>query len=296
MNKLFDKKIYVSFLALGAMLLPHSTFAAKVFIETAHTEFFVGDTILVDIKVDSEDKEINTVEGKISLNYLPEAVLIKDINLSESSFSLWPNKPLLSEDLKAISFVGGVPSGLKSDDATLFRVVLNLNKSGTVALNPTNISVYLNDGKGTKDALSTESLVIDVLPKKTDHDAINDLETLISEDKTPPNPFKILAGKDDSIFEGKKFLSFDTTDAQSGIKYYEVIEDGSSPVRSGGTYVLLNQDTSVKVTVLAYDAAGNMRKSVYGSASYNIYYSAILILVVLASVFVIYRRKKPTGR
>src|SRR3989344_5865360 len=146
------------FLVLSAIFLPYSVFASNVYLETARTEFFVGDTILIDVKVDPEDKEINAVEGKISLDYLPGAVLIRDINLSESSFSLWPNRPSPSEDLKTISFVGGVPGGLKHQDATLFKIALNLKNTGQITLNPADISVYLNDGKGTRDNTNVQNL------------------------------------------------------------------------------------------------------------------------------------------
>ena len=177
----------------------------------------------------------------------------------------------------------------------MFKDVLNLKNTGPITLNPTNISVYLNDGKGTKEVSKTENFTINVLTQKTGHKPVNDLETLVSEDKTPPKSFQIVAGRDDSIFEGKRFLSFSTTDEQSGIKYYEVIEDNLPPIRSNGTYVLLNQDRSIKVIVLAYDAAGNVRKSTYGSTPYNLIYLVITILVLSTVAFVIYKKRRRRG-
>lgn len=295
MDKLFNKKICFLILAFNALLLPHSAFAANVYLETAHTEFFLGDTVLIDVKIDSENKEINAVEGKISLEYLPDTVLIRDISLSGSSFPLWPGKPSLSEDLKTISFVGGVPSGLTSRDATLFKIALNLKNTGQIILNPADISVYLNDGKGTKDVINTQNLALNVLPQETDYEPINELEILISGDKTPPEPFEVVAGQDDSVFDGKKFLSFSTVDEQSGIKYYKVKEGDLPPVRSNGTYVLQNQDTPTRVTVVAYDAAGNARESVYDSEYPYFNLAVIIALIALLLVvvgFVVKKRKK----
>lgn len=294
--RLFNNKICLSVLVFSAALLPYSVFASSVYLETAHTEFFVGDTILIDVKVDSNGKEINTVEGKIFLDYLPGAILIRDINLSESSFSLWPDKPLLSDDLRIISFAGGVPSGFKKQDAILFKIALNLTNTGQITLSPDNVSVYLNDGKGTRDTVGIRNLTINVLPQDTGNRPANDLDALILEDKTPPEPFIIIAGQDDSVFEGKKFLSFSTVDNQSGVRYYEVIE-GSFPVtRSGGTFVLQNQHTSNEVIVIAYDAAGNSRESVYSPPlnifSYPIIISLIGSILIIILSIVIFRKIK----
>jgi len=155
-----------------------------------------------------------------------------------------------------------------------------------------NVAVYLNDGKGTKDRVSVKGLVINVLSKKSDAQSIDDWNNLTSSDKTPPESFKIYLGQESSVFEGKKFLSFNTTDKQSGIAYYEVIEDGLSPVRSNDTYVLQEQNKPVNVTVIAYDSAGNARKSTYSSAPYNVSYPIIITLVLLIVIFVIYKKIK----
>src|SRR3989344_1763786 len=151
MNKACNKKIYLSILLFSALVPPYSAFASTVYLETAQRDFLAGDTILVDVKVDSEGAEINAVEGNISLDSPSGAALVRDISVSGSSFSLWPNRPLLSEDLQTISFAGGVPNGLKQEGATVFKIVLTLKSAGQITLNPASISVYLNDGKGTRD-------------------------------------------------------------------------------------------------------------------------------------------------
>lgn len=82
-------------------------------------------------------------------------------------------------------------------------------------------------------------------------------------DTTPPEPFEIALGGVQALFNGAQFLAFATSDAGSGLDYYEVIEGGRPPVRSDGSYVLHNQRTSELVAVLAYDKAGNVRTAVY---------------------------------
>lgn len=271
---------------------PLSALASTAYIDTSHSVFYVGDTIIFSIRVDSQNKNINAVEGNIILDYKAGLVSLVDINTSNSKFSLWPSKPLPSDDNTNISFVGGSPLGLNSKDAIIFNIVLKLQEAGQITLTPNNFSVYLHDGKGTKDKVIVKNLVIDVLPKNPDSQSADDWSAITSSDKTPPEPFEIYLGQEGSVYDGKKFLSFDTTDTQSGVAYYEVMEGSLPPVRSHGTYILREQDKSVKVVVIAYDSALNARESLYSPTAYNVSYLIIIIFVLLILVFVIYKKRK----
>ena len=283
---------------LLAVFFPSSVFASSVYIDTGHSDLFVGSTVLFSVRIDSENKDINAVEGRVMLDHAAESVSLTAINTSGSAFSLWPLKPLPSERNTSISFASGSPDGLNSKDAIIFNIVLKLEKEGPITLTPDNLSVYLHDGKGTKDEVHIRSLAIDVLPKKPDSQSVDDLSSLISNDTTPPEPFEIYLGQDGSVFDGKKFLSFNTTDAQSGVAYYEVTEGDLPSVQSSGTYILQEQHKPVQVTIIAYDSAGNARKSTYSSTysptPYTVAYPTILILIVLililVLVFVMYKK------
>jgi len=263
MRNILKRNIRLLTLVLGVLVVPQSVYAAKIYLEAEHTAFFVSDTVLVDVKVDTEGKEINAIDGRILLDQIPAVATVRDLSVAGSVFSLWPEKPTLSEDLKMVSFAGGVPSGFNEPGATLFKIAFDLKTAGNVTLTPTDISAYLNDGKGTKDVASVQKLTIAVATPKTGYTSVNDLDRLVAGDTTLPEPFDIIAGQDSSVFEGKKFLSFGTTDSQSGVKYYEVTEGALSPVRREGTYVLQDQVTGNTVTVAAYVAAGNRREAVY---------------------------------
>ena len=253
-----NKKIYF-ILILSAIFLPYSVFASNVYIDTSHPDSFVGDTVMFSVRVDSENKNINAVEGSVLLDYLTESVSLIDINTAGSKFSLWPGKPLPSENNTSISFVGGSPGGLNSKDAIIFNIVLKLQKAGQITLAPDNLSVYLNDGKGTKDEVSVKNLVIDVLPKKLDSESVDDWNNLTSNDKTPPESFEITLGKDLSIFDNQYFISFFTTDAGSGVAYYEVKEGDNDFVRAESPYLLQDQSLKNLIKVKAIDKAGNER-------------------------------------
>ncbi len=253
-----SKKIYF-ILAFSAIFLPSSVLASSVYIDTNHSEFFVGDTILVSVHVDSESKNINAVEGEVLLDHAADAFSLTDINTSGSQFSLWPIKPLPSEHNARISFAGGAPGGFVSKDAIVFNIVLKLQKAGQIALSPNNIEVYLNDGKGTKDEVSVKDLIINVLPKKSDAKAADDWSRIISNDKTAPESFEITIGQDPSIFDNQHFVSFFTTDAESGVAFYEVQEGERGFVRTESPYVLKDQSLQSLVKIKAVDKAGNER-------------------------------------
>lgn len=291
MNIVSNKKIYFP-LVCSVLFLPYSVFASTVYIDSDRSDFYEGDTVMFSVRVDSENKNINATEGTILLKYPLESVSLVDINTSGSNFSLWPSKPLPSVNNTSISFAGGSPGGLTSQDAIIFNIVLKLQKTGLITLAPENIGVYLHDGKGTKDAVRVKNLVIDIVPKTSDSRSTDEWSTVISNDKKPPEPFEIYPGQDASVYDGKKFLSFSTTDEQSGVSYYEVIEGDNPPVRSNDTYILQEQDKPVKVTISAYDAAGNARKSIYSSTPYNVPYLTMLILVALIFVVVMYKKRK----
>jgi hypothetical protein len=300
--KLVRNKKLLYALAFSALFLPCTTLASSVYVDTSHPDFFVGDTILFSVRVDSENKDVNVVEGSVLLDYPAGSVSLVGINVSGSKFPLWPGKPFPLENNTGISFAGGSPGGLNSKDAVVFNFVLKLQEAGKVTLTPSNLSVYLHDGKGTKDVATAKSLVIDVLPKKGDMQLVDDLSKLTSSDTTPPEPFEISSGQVSSVFDGKRFLSFNAVDTQSGISHYEVTEAGLLPVRSSDTYVLQEQNKSVQVKILAYDLAGNKRESTYSytysptsipvSAPSVIGYVVLVLVLISVVAFVLYKKRK----
>lgn len=256
-KKILNKKINCFLLALSAVVLPHSVFASTMYIDTDRSDFFVGDTVLFRVRVDSENKNINVVEGNILLNDSTGAVSLANMNTAGSLFSLWPNKPLPSENNTSISFVGGSPRGLIANDAIVFNMALKLQKEGQVTLSPRNIEVYLNDGQGTKDKVSVRDFTITVAPGMDGVPVTDDLGLILAKDKTPPASFEPTLGKDPSLFENRSFLSFFTTDVGSGIAYYEVQEGDGAFVQVESPYVLQDQSLRSLIRVKAVDRAGN---------------------------------------
>lgn len=257
MNSFSLKTISPLLLAFGAAFLPHPALASRIFIETDRADFFVGDTVLVSVRVDTEGKDINTVEGSVRLDYGANEVALAGINTAGSLFSLWPNKPLPSDDNTSVSFVGGAPGGLLADDAVLFNMALKLTAPGQLTLSPRNISVYLHDGKGTKDQVSAADFILRVAPQTDGVPTTDDVASLLATDKTPPAAFEPMIGRDPALFENRSFVSFFTTDAESGIAYYEVQEGDTAFVQAESPYALQDQTLRSPIRVKAVDRAGN---------------------------------------
>jgi hypothetical protein len=292
MNKIIKANIVsvicMFIFAAVAFLLPVKTFAATVYTETSRGTVSVGDVFIVAIKVNTEGAVLNTVDGEITLK--GNAVL-QEFSLANSSFGLWPRTPSLMKDGKTVSFVGGVPGGFSIEGATIFKIIVEAKKEGVVTIAPQNISVFLNDGKGTKIPVQLKGLNINVVAKKSNIATQNDWANLVSKDTTPPEDFIIVPGQESNLYSGKKFVYFSAIDNQSGIDHYEVSENSGPIVKTGSVYVIQNQDQPIRLTVTAYDKAGNKKVSVLEPDSQTSFWSTVIVFVVfLIIAFFIYRK------
>jgi len=291
------KYIYFKYVLLlvTVFMIPVSASAATVYLESSRSTISVGDTAIIAVKINADGAVLNTVDGEISIKSPAKGdVSVQEFSLANSSFGLWPRTPSLSQEGHLISFVGGVPGGFSIEGATLFKVIIEAKKEGTVTVSPQNISVFSNDGKGTKLPVSMKDLTINVIAKKQGAPAQNDWSSIVSQDITPPEKFIIVLGQDQNLFEGKKFAFFSAVDNQSGIDHYDVSENGGVAVRSGSTYVLQNQDENVKLEVVAYDKAGNKQFSSYSPTATKLNTKWIVVgaIVLLIIVFRFYRKSK----
>lgn len=289
MKKLFFGKYLVVFSVLS--FFPSLVSASNIYFETAKNPVYAGDTFILEVKMDSKEASINSIEGDVEIDSIDNNFVVNDFSLSKSIFTLWPQTPSLSEDGRTVSFVGGVPEGFNSNGVTLFNIVIETNKEGNINISPKNIAVYANDGKGSRVPVDVQSLTVNVFPRNEGVAPTNEWVSLVTADKTRPENFSIEIGKDNSLFDGKRFAFFTAVDNQSGISFYEVSEDGNPAVRSGSMYVLSNQDDSVtpNLVVTAYDKAGNKTTAIYKTPGFAIFgVSLNYFFVVLAVIFIIF--------
>lgn len=280
-------KKYIIAIAL-LMTLPVVTNASTIFVESSKPSISVGDTAIITIKVNAEGAVLNTVEGEVLMKSISGgSVTVQEFSLANSSFGLWPRTPSLSKEGNLVTFVAGVPGGFSIENATLFKIIVEAKKEGTITITPQNMVTYANDGKGTKVPVKQKPISIKINPSKQGVPATNEWNDIIASDVTPPEDFIIVIGQDKTLFEGKKFAFFSALDNQSGISHYEVSEDGAPVVRSGSTYVLKNQSDSVKLNVIAYDKANNKKSASYTSSKSllgNISWLMVALIVIIVLV------------
>ena len=254
-------------------------FACGIFIHHAQAASIYGehaagigahDVFVLELFLDTESATVNTIDGTIAFSDPGAQVEVRDLSVAGSAFTVWPRKPSLSEKGDVVSFVGGVPGGISGQHLSVCKIIISVTKESNLSVLGKNIVVYANDGKGTAVPLTMKFTTVSVgAAKSKPADLWKDI---IANDNTPPEPFTITLEQDKALYDGKKFVTFSTTDIDSGIDFYEVREGASLPVRASGTYVLIDQEHKNDITVIAHDTAGNVRKAVLPLASNRIHW------------------------
>jgi len=117
-------------------------------------------------------------------------------------------------------------------------------------------------------------------------------------DKTPPEPFELAIAQDPTVFDGKYFLSFYTTDKMSGIDYFEIKEGKEDFKKITSPYVLGNQTLEGKIIVKAVDKAGNERVAEFVPPKKPtpylklIPYIILFIVIAIIIIWMIINRKR----
>lgn len=277
--------------------------AATASIRAENSTIAVGDTALVSVHFDTQGKRPNTIEGEIDVSSGVDHISITEFTLAGSSLRYWLKTPSLDSKSK-ISFVGGTPGGFNSKDGLLFKIVFTADSVGDVTITPENIKAYDNDGKATPITTATQSLTLTIQPK-TDQGTNHWLD-IIAGDKEGPHDITVAVGQNDTVFNGQKFITISAVDDQSGIDHYEVSEGDRPAVRSGSTYVLLDQTEKSIITIAAYDKAGNVSKIQMQPTSqkpltwvtwFVVVVIGLMVLygVYMAVMFLRHRKKRPIG-
>lgn len=149
--------IIAIFLFLGEFFVnPILARALTIYTYNDFSNSKIGEVNTIKIFIDTEDEEINVLEGKIKINGPAE---ISNINTAGSIFSLWAEKPEVKNN-QEINFTGGVQGGVYGKDLRLFVFDLTRKGKGQISVEPIEIAGYLNDGIGTKiENINTNMLV-----------------------------------------------------------------------------------------------------------------------------------------
>jgi hypothetical protein len=293
----FKLKI-ISVVIISFALFPAATFAAKLYLEPSEEEYHQGDVFIEEIRLNTQGEYINTVE--IDLSFPKDILEVKDLSRGNSILSLWIKEPSFSNQEGKISFIGGIPAGYQGWDGLLAKIIFKVSDtpltSEVARIKFLDTSqLLLNDGFGTPADLETEQAVLTILPKESEISE-DEWKMELEKDKIPPEPFEAEIHQDMSIFEGKYFLIFSTTDKQTGIDYYEIKEGGKDWEKGKSPYLLEDQTLRSIIKVRAVDKAGNERvvwiKPLKEAKEPFAYWSVILILAVIGVIWWIVKKLK----
>lgn len=287
-------------LSVGFALFPIFSFAAVLYLEPSSGEYQPGDTFLVEIKIDTEEECINTVEANLSFSQdILEAV---DFSQGNSILTLWVEPPSIFQERGLVSFIGGIPGGycgrIPGDPGESNLLGKIIFKVGETKINQAEIKfldtsqVLLNDGFGTPAKLTTKGAILTILAEKLEVPK-DEWQEELEKDNIPPESFEIEIHQDPAIFEGKYFITFSTTDKQTGVGYYEVKEGDRDWKEAESPYLLEDQGLQSIIKVKVVDKAGNERIAEYLPPKKPFtYWIIILVLIGIGVIWWIIRRFK----
>jgi hypothetical protein len=254
---------------------------------SANDKVSVGTIFTKDIILNSQGKDINAIEIKI--NYPQELLKVKDLSTGGSILSIWPTYPTAKNG--QINLVGGAPNGNKGKDLKIISIVFEAIKEGeaNIAFDKKS-KIVLNNGKGTQDKLSLQNSFIEISGRSGQ----DNWKKILDNDKISPENFLIKLAKDQLLFDGKYFISFFTTDKETGIDYYEVAETKKGPdkwKKQNSPFILSDQALESTIKVKAVDKAGNEHIAILEPQKKHY----VLIGLLLLSIFLLwdwYRLRK----
>lgn len=295
------KKYFLFYFSLTVLLIPSISFASEIVFAPSSVTIAKDELVKINVYLMLGTDKINAAEGK--LIFPSDLLAISNISFGNSILSFWPEEPHKSAD-GIISFSGVAPGGYSGSRGLLFSVIFKATKEGKAVLEINDGMVLKDDGAGTAAALKLNQGIINIVKKvsNTESTISSALSKEISwkSDTELPETFIPLVGSNPSIFDGKYFLVFATTDKQSGVDYYEVQEskrqsfEDNKWIRAESPYLLTDQALHSFISVKAIDHAGTFRtETLLPEYPQRFYQSSLfwVIIVVIFSVLVFFRRK-----
>lgn len=306
--------------------------AATLYIDPGVATLNRGDSITASVRIMPDQGAgecINAVDAVITYTDNIQPV---DVSIGKSILNVWLEQPVINKEERTITFAGGIPNGYcgrVEGDPRLTNILAEIvfrspgmqvggsdHPEVKVEFAP-ETQALLNDGLGTRAPLITLSGTFTLL-KDPGAELKDDWRLSVRDDNLPPEDFSIELVRDDITYSGKNYIVFSTTDKQTGISHYEVMEEPVlefSNFKWGGTgvpwvrvdstqYVLEDQTLNSIIRVKAIDKAGNEYVATYipdeskQTLSRNELFTYLfaaammmLTLIVVISIAVYWRRR-----
>jgi hypothetical protein len=150
-NLKFRTLYFLSFVFIFSFLIfPLVVRGATLYLLPQSQSVYKGDSFLVEIRLDSENEEINTTE--VNLKIPSNLLEILDFSKGGTILTFWAKEPELKEGI--LSLIGGIPGGFKGN-GLIGKINFLAKEIGKTEVNFREDSkVLLNDGQGTPAKLN----------------------------------------------------------------------------------------------------------------------------------------------
>lgn len=306
MNRTFFVVCGVFVGGLFLVPFPQAAYAAMLYMDPSEAHTFRADTVTVAVRIDTDDGEcINTAD--VVVQHDPSIIAV-DVSRGDSILSLWVEDPIINPEAHTVTFAGGIPNGYCGrvpGDPRLSNVIARIvfqvpgfsvgggdTKEAEISFAP-ETRILLNDGLGTEAPLKVFGAKI-ALDDKAGIAISDTWSQAVQNDTLPPSPFSIELVQNDEVFGGNYYIVFSTTDKQSGIDHYEVLEEPIQELslfkwgipdrawtNAKNPYVLIDQNLKSVIRVKALDKAGNERIAIFAPEETARLIDSVHIAVVL---------------
>ena len=278
-------KRLISYSLLLVWLIPASTEAARLYLDPPRAVLQEGDATIIAVRLDVDQDSGECVNAADVVITYPDSIQAVDTTTRNSIFPVWVERPVINEARNQVTFAGGIPNGYCGrieGDPGITNVIAEIvfrapgnnfgpeSSSGLVNIDiASETSLYANDGFGTQLTPETFGATVSILPGRGIQ--VRDPWSLIVQaDTIPPEPFSIQLERDGTLFDGDYYIVFNTSDKQSGIAVFEVMEEplaeynlfrfgqvGAPWREAKSPYRLQDQTLNSTIRVRAIDKAGN---------------------------------------
>ena len=298
---LSQKHLTILLIAFLAFLAGAQIFAAEISLEPTRGALLkIGDEFTTHISINTNDKEINAVEG--SINFPGNLIGVKKISDASSIISLWIENPQISRDGQ-IRFAGVIPGGYSGAAGHLFSISFEVLREGRGAIEVKDILMFLNDGMGTS---------VDSFHGPFYFEAKTEDVPLVEKKAPvvfigPPESFTPQIAKDNNVFEGKWFVVFTTQDKASGMSHYAVYESrrrvNESQIKEGdwiiseSPHVLNDQSLKSYIYIKAVNNDGKERVEMImprkeTAKTSSIFFWALALFLMLLGVYLLKKQNE----
>lgn len=207
----------------------------------AHAEVVkTGSTFFIPVHFERGPESINVIEGSLRI---PSGITVEHIDTTDSSLNVFANGPIHDLSQGTIEFTGGTPEGISETNGLLFTIQARADAEGIYTIIPASVSAFEHNGEGTQVGITVPAVTV----------TVRDDGSVEATPTTNRSTELVTAiGKEDSLFEGKWFVTFYGGAKGSPVDHYEVKEGwfGNS-VPAERYHVLRDQSRSATLWVTA---------------------------------------------